>query len=152
MLLVQELQIYFFFPSVVIGADCTQCALIHSIDVVSVRIRSMANQTNSRKEDGTIPVAAVSNELAAHNVGDVVGRYLSHVGQYLNDKLPRDLHPSFNQVGHEVHKEPRPALRAFPQSEPTLKTTTAEKFVCDDSGDQDDAETWYVLSLRDHSI
>lgn len=112
----------------------------------------MANKTVSRKEDGTILVATVSNELAARNVGDVVGRYLSHVGQYLNDKLPRDLHPSFNQVGHEVPTEPkRPALRAFPQSEPTLKTTTAEKTVCDGSSDQDDVETRYVLFFRDHS-
>lgn len=112
----------------------------------------MANKTVSRKEDGPVLVAAVSNELAARNVGDAVGRYLSDVEKYLNDKLPRDLHPSFNKVGHEVPTEPRPPLRAFPQSEPTLRTTTAEIFVSEGSSDRDDAETRYVLSLRRHSI
>ena len=112
----------------------------------------MANKTASGKEDGTILVATVSNESGARNVGDGVRKYLSHVGQYLNDKLPRDLHPSFKQVGHEVPTEPRPALRASPQSEPTLKITTAEKSICDGTSDQDDAETRYVFFSRAHSI
>lgn len=114
-------------------------------NAVSVLLRPMANNNVPPKEDPIIPDAPATSKPAARNFRDIVEGYLSN-------RLPHDLHPSFKRVGHVVSTEPRPALHASSRTEPTLKTTTVKNFADEGSGDQDEEELPYVLSLEDHAI
>lgn len=105
----------------------------------------MANSNVLGKEDAVIPVAALPKNPARQDIPNAVK-------QYLNDELNRDLHPSFKGVGHVVSTAARPLLLASSKTEPLLRTTIVEKFGDEDSGDQDEEESLYVLSLKDLPI
>lgn len=112
---------------------------------ICILLRPMMNSIVPRNQDAVIPAIDVQKKTAGRNVRSIVE-------QYFDDKLPCDFHPSFKQVGHAVSTETRPALPPSSQTEPTLKILAEENFRDEDSGDQDEEDTPYVLSLQDDPL
>jgi hypothetical protein len=97
------------------------------------------------REEGEVrPIAPHPNKPAASKFRDIVELYM-------RNRLPRDLHPSFEEIGHTISTGPRPALHASSQTEPKLETKILQDFEDEGSGHQDEEGPPYVLLLQDHS-
>lgn len=97
-----------------------------------------------REECEVRPTPPNPNKPAARKFHDIVELYM-------RNRLPRDLHPSFEEIGHTVSTGPRPALRASSQIEPKLEAKILQDFEDEGSGHQAEEEPPYVLFLQDNS-
>jgi hypothetical protein len=97
------------------------------------------------REEGEVrPNPHHLNKPAARKFRDIVELYM-------RNRLPRDLHPSFQEIGHTVSTGLRPVLNTSSQTEPKLKTKILQDFDDEGSGHQNEDEPPYVLLLQDHS-